>query len=147
MLAYALRYLYGDYRIFQRILIRKVKGFTSTGHVLVVAAYIAINAIIMFTDVDWSLPSNIARRFGWYVDFSWLVLGISCFDTGFLRLATANIAFIFFLALKNTPLGFLTSYSYERLNVLHQIAGYTTVLLSVLHSMCVINVLDILPNH
>ena len=50
------------------------------------------------------------------------------------RLATANIAFLFFLALKNTPLGILTSWTYERLNVLHQVAGYITVLLSVLHT-------------
>lgn len=56
----------------------------------------------------------------------------------FSRLATANIAFIFFLALRHTPLAYLTSWTYERLNVLHQIAGYTTVLLSVLHTMCVI---------
>jgi predicted ferric reductase len=46
-----------------------------------------------------------------------------------------NLALITFLALKNTPLAFLTSYSYERLNVLHQAAGYTTVLCGFLHAV------------
>jgi NAD(P)H-flavin reductase len=39
------------------------------------------------------------------------------------------------LALKNTPLAFLTAYSYERLNILHQGAGYCTVLFAVLHAI------------
>jgi hypothetical protein len=48
-------------------------------------------------------------------------------------MAIINVTFITFLALKNTPLGFLTSYSYERLNQLHQIAGYMTVTYVFLH--------------
>jgi predicted ferric reductase len=40
-----------------------------------------------------------------------------------------------FLALKNTLLAFLTSYSYERLNILHQAAGYCTVLFALLHAV------------
>jgi hypothetical protein len=39
------------------------------------------------------------------------------------------------LALKNTPLAFLTAYSYDRLNVLHQAAGYCTVLFALLHAV------------
>jgi len=35
--------------------------------------------------------------------------------------------FLTFLALKNTPLAFLTAHSYERLNILHRLAGYTTI--------------------
>ncbi len=50
-------------------------------------------------------------------------------------MAIGNAAFITFLALKNTPLAFLTAYSYERLNVLHQMAGYTTVTYAVLHTI------------
>ncbi len=46
-----------------------------------------------------------------------------------------NIALLFILALKNTPLGVLTGYSFERLNFLHQIAGYTTVFESFIHTM------------
>jgi predicted ferric reductase len=48
-------------------------------------------------------------------------------------MAITNIAFITFLALKNTPLAYLTSYSYERLNQLHQIGGYITVTYVFLH--------------
>lgn len=46
----------------------------------------------------------------------------------------ANFCFVVFLALKNTPLAFLSAYSYERLNGLHQIAGYTTFVHLVLHA-------------
>lgn len=48
-------------------------------------------------------------------------------------MAISNVAFITFLALKNTPLAFLTSYSYERLNPLHQIGGYATITYAFLH--------------
>ena len=44
------------------------------------------------------------------------------------------MCFVVFLALKNTPLAYLTSYSYERLNCLHQIAGCTTFFLMVVHA-------------
>ena len=46
----------------------------------------------------------------------------------------ANLVFVIFLALKNTPLAFITAYSYERLNCLHQIAGYTVFAQMVLHA-------------
>jgi hypothetical protein len=49
------------------------------------------------------------------------------------RMALSNIAFITFLALKNTPLAFLTAYSHERLNQLHQIGGYTTIVYVITH--------------
>ena len=49
------------------------------------------------------------------------------------RMALANLALVIFLALKNTPLAFLTAYSYERLNCLHQIAGYTMFAFTVIH--------------
>lgn len=50
-------------------------------------------------------------------------------------MATVNICFITFLALKNTPLAYLTSYSYESLNPLHQVGGYTTVIYALLHAI------------
>lgn len=50
-------------------------------------------------------------------------------------MAITNTAFITFLALKNTPLGILTGYSYERLNQLHQVGGYTTVTFVCLHAI------------
>lgn len=43
------------------------------------------------------------------------------------------MVFVVFLALKNTPLAFLTSWSYERLNVLHQVSGYMTLIHVILH--------------
>ena len=45
-----------------------------------------------------------------------------------------NLSVVIFLALKNTPLAFLTAYSYERLNCLHQIAGCTMFIMMVLHA-------------
>jgi predicted ferric reductase len=51
------------------------------------------------------------------------------------RITTCNIALVTFLALKNTPLAFLTVYSYERLNILHQAAGCCTVLFALLHAI------------
>lgn len=44
------------------------------------------------------------------------------------------MALVIFLALKNTPLAFLTAYSYERLNCLHQVAGCTLFIAMVLHA-------------
>lgn len=51
------------------------------------------------------------------------------------RVAVSNLVFITFLSLKNTPLGFLTGYTHERLNALHQVAGYCTVFWSMLHAV------------
>ena len=50
------------------------------------------------------------------------------------RIALGNMALVVFLALKNTPLAFLTAYSYERLNCLHHVAGYTMFAAVVIHS-------------
>lgn len=51
------------------------------------------------------------------------------------RLASYNVCLVTVLSLKNTPLAFLTSYSYERLNILHQASGYATVLFTVIHGI------------
>lgn len=53
----------------------------------------------------------------------------------YIRVAVANLVLTTFLALKNTPLAFLTAYSYERINYLHQLAGYHTVFWSILHAV------------
>ena len=50
------------------------------------------------------------------------------------RIALGNMALVVFLALKNTPLAFLTAYSYERLNCLHHVAGYTMFAAAVIHA-------------
>lgn len=44
------------------------------------------------------------------------------------RVATANLVLLTFLALKNTPLAFLSAQSYERLNVFHRFTGVITIL-------------------
>lgn len=60
------------------------------------------------------------------------------------RLIAANFSVVVFLALKNTPLAFLSAYSYERLNGLHQVAGFTTFAYLILHaSMYTNHFLDI----
>lgn len=47
-----------------------------------------------------------------------------------------NLVVLVFLALKNTPLAFLISWSYERLNVLHRVAGYMTITFVIIHACC-----------
>jgi membrane-bound acyltransferase YfiQ involved in biofilm formation len=94
----------------------KLPGFTSQGHAMAISIYIIINVILTFVNAsNAEQESHLARRLGW--------------------MAILNMAFLFFLALKNTPLAFLTAYSYERLNGLHQIVGYTTILYTVIHAM------------
>ncbi|KAI8624851.1 ferric reductase NAD binding domain-containing protein [Xylariaceae sp. FL1651] len=100
-------------RILRRGFLRQLSGFTSVGHAILVLIFVIINALFSFYRVDLSKSSNVASRFGW--------------------MATGNMALVVFLALKNTPLAFLTAYSYERLNSLHQIAGYTTLVYAILH--------------
>ncbi|KAI0453453.1 ferric reductase NAD binding domain-containing protein [Xylaria acuta] len=101
-------------RVIRKGCLRKLSGFTSVGHAILVVIFVALNALFSFYRVDYSKVSNFASRFGW--------------------MATGNLAFVVFLALKNTPLAVLTAYSYERLNSLHQIAGYTTLLYAILHA-------------
>lgn len=45
---------------------RKVPGFKSAGHAILVAAYVAVNLAIVFTNIDNSM-GNLGNRFGWYV--------------------------------------------------------------------------------
>ncbi|KAI3546150.1 ferric reductase like transmembrane component [Colletotrichum filicis] len=103
-------------RSIRRVTVYKFPALPSTGHFVVALSYLVINIALLFTHIDASaLPylTVIAARAGW--------------------LSIANIAFVVFLSLKNTPLGFLTAWSYERLNVLHQIAGYITMVLIIVH--------------
>ncbi|KAK4126680.1 hypothetical protein N657DRAFT_566591 [Parathielavia appendiculata] len=101
-------------RLLRNLLIRKITGFKSAGHAIVVTTYVAINAAITFTNVDTKSLGSLAHRFGWA--------------------SLVNLVLVVFLALKNTPLAFLTAYSYERLNCLHRIAGYTVFGAMVTHA-------------
>ncbi|KAF9882381.1 ferric reductase transmembrane component 5 [Colletotrichum karsti] len=103
-------------RIVRRFSVLKFPGLPSVGHAFVATTYIIVNIVLQLTYLDTSvLPyiTVIAARAGW--------------------LAIANIVFVIFLSLKNTPLGYLTAWSYERLNVLHQVAGYVTMALIIVH--------------
>jgi predicted ferric reductase len=48
---------------------------------------------------------------------------------------TALLVFVIFLSLKNTPLAILTSYSYERLNFFHRVAGYSLIGFTMAHTV------------
>ncbi|KAH8694383.1 ferric reductase like transmembrane component [Ilyonectria robusta] len=101
-----------------RLLMLKVRGAPSLGHVILFATYVGLNVGFMFVYIDDSVLSLhviIAARTGW--------------------LAVANICLTVFLSLKNTPLGFLTGWSYERLNSLHRVSGMTSLILVIIHGV------------
>ncbi|KAL7811028.1 ferric reductase NAD binding domain-containing protein [Trichoderma aethiopicum] len=103
----------------RNILLRTAPGLPSRAHAILVFLYLAINIIITFTDIDNSvmkMNSNLAARAAW--------------------MAVANLVVVIFLALKNTPLAFLTAWSYERLNILHQIAGSMCIIFVIIHASC-----------
>ncbi|CZR58623.1 related to ferric-chelate reductase [Phialocephala subalpina] len=96
-------------------MLHRVPFFNTLGHALVFAAYFVINIALILQNLDLTQSRNWAKRLGW--------------------ITTCNIGLITFLALKNTPLAFLATYSYERLNILHQAAGYCTVFFTILHAL------------
>ncbi|KAE8443730.1 hypothetical protein EG329_001410 [Mollisiaceae sp. DMI_Dod_QoI] len=104
-------------RMIRHVLTHRLPGFTSVGHAVLVLAFLVINVVLTVTNIDWSSLLPISKRLGW--------------------MTLINVAFIVFLALKNTPLAFLTSYSYERLNLLHQVGGYTTITFALLHTITI----------
>ncbi|PBP16407.1 hypothetical protein BUE80_DR012863, partial [Diplocarpon rosae] len=99
----------------RRALLQRVPPFPSLGHGILVVSYQLINVACLLSNMRYHSALQLAKRFGW--------------------MAIANIVLVTFLALKNTPLAFLTAYSHDRLNVLHRVAGYTTVLLILLHGI------------
>ncbi|PHH89912.1 hypothetical protein CDD83_4975 [Cordyceps sp. RAO-2017] len=106
-------------RSIRSVTLRSAWGLPSLGHVIVVGVYVVVNLVIAFANLgrdDLPMITNVASRTAW--------------------LAMGNLIFVVLLALKNTPLAFLTAWSYERLNVLHRVAGYTTVALVVIHASC-----------
>ncbi|KAM0078830.1 hypothetical protein ACKRZS_008695 [Fusarium odoratissimum] len=79
--------------------------------------YVVINTIVTFTHLDndnMPLLSNMASRTGW--------------------MAIANLLIVVLLSLKNTPIVIFMTSSYERLNILHRITGYTTLIFAIVHS-------------
>ncbi|KAF5586599.1 ferric-chelate reductase [Fusarium pseudoanthophilum] len=89
----------------------------SGGYTLTVIGYLVINAIVTLTYLDndnMPLLSNMASRTGW--------------------MAIANLLIVVLLSLKNTPVVVFMTSSYERLNILHRITGYTTLIFAIVHS-------------
>ncbi|WXC57469.1 hypothetical protein SNK03_003379 [Fusarium graminearum] len=94
-----------------------IPGLPSGGYTFVILGYLIINAVVTFTYLDnENMPflSNVASRTGW------MVIG--------------NLLIVVLLSLKNSPVFILIASSYERLNVLHRIAGYTTLLFAMVHA-------------
>lgn len=111
----AVPFLHASRRV-RHVLIRKVKVLPSAGHALLAFVYVSINIVILFTNMESSTMAwqvLISARTGW--------------------LSICNLCLVTFLAMKNTPLGYLTAWSYERINILHQIAGYTLMALIIIH--------------
>ncbi|ATY65523.1 Ferric reductase-like transmembrane component [Cordyceps militaris CM01] len=105
-------------RMIRQCSIYSVPFFPSAGHALIIVTYIALNFVFLFAFLDnnnFGFITNIASRTGW--------------------LALANMIFSVFLALKNTPLAFLTAWSYERLNILHRYSGMFAVLHMIIHAI------------
>ncbi|KAE8453286.1 hypothetical protein EG329_011353 [Mollisiaceae sp. DMI_Dod_QoI] len=109
-------------RFARRFLIRKLPGFVSAGHGLVFLGYIVTNVCITFLRIDWTTLTGFAKRLGW--------------------VTLSNLVLVILLSLKNTPIAFLTAYSYERLQPLHQIAGYTSVACMFMHAIVYIAAWD-----
>ncbi|KAH8804906.1 hypothetical protein F5884DRAFT_835327 [Xylogone sp. PMI_703] len=108
-------------RYSRSISLRKVPfGFESIGHFVVFVVFIALQIALIFwnINVDNTIPlgsrvEDYGKRVG--------------------RICASNICLLVFLAMKNTPLSFMTSYSYKYLNILHRLAGWTTMAMIVLH--------------
>ncbi|KAG6012337.1 hypothetical protein E4U54_007599 [Claviceps lovelessii] len=105
-------------RTIRRLSHRRMIGVESLGHATIVTIYLVFNVVALFVNNKNSLDkiSNIAARSG-------------C-------LAVANLIFVIFFALKNTPLAFLTAWSYERLNCLHRVCGYAALVHTIIHGSC-----------
>ncbi|KAF8250580.1 hypothetical protein K440DRAFT_653467 [Wilcoxina mikolae CBS 423.85] len=104
------------FRVYRKTFLRKIPKFTSGGHLVTIVIYFGLNAVFQFWDLKFTgmFPySFFAKRAGW--------------------MAICNAALAFLLAMKNTPLSFLTGYSHERLNVLHRWIGRTIWFWSSIH--------------
>lgn len=104
-------------RIVRRRLLPRFPGLPSRGHAVLAFLFVAINVIVSFVNMDnksLGIQTNLAARWGW--------------------LSVSNMVVVVFLSLKNTPLAYISAWSYERINVLHKIAGYVTLAVVILHA-------------
>jgi hypothetical protein len=54
-------------RLARNLLVRKVPGFKSAGHAILITAYVAVNLAVTFSEVDFKSMAALGHRFGWYV--------------------------------------------------------------------------------
>jgi hypothetical protein len=52
-------------RTARKLFIRKIPGFTSAGHGIIVLGWLATSITISFVNIDWSDLLNWGRRLGW----------------------------------------------------------------------------------
>ena len=106
------------YRVLRRVLVRKVPLLPSAGHAWLVVFYLGLNLVLTFTP----LVSHT------YVEPP----DQHCFEN---RMAVygKHLRCCLPRAQEHT-IGFLTSWSYDRLNVLHQIVGYTAMAQCIIHA-------------
>lgn len=53
-------------RLARNLLVRKVPGFKSAGHAILVTAYVAVNLAVALSEVDFKSTAGMGHRFGWY---------------------------------------------------------------------------------
>ncbi|RCI08647.1 hypothetical protein L249_4797 [Ophiocordyceps polyrhachis-furcata BCC 54312] len=98
------------------------RGVPTVGHGLIIILYGLANLVVFLIGLDdggkgMATVSNVGSRTAW--------------------LALGNLVIVILLALKiTTPLVLLTGRSYDRLNLLHRVAGSTTVALVIIHASC-----------
>ncbi|KAM3537616.1 hypothetical protein ARSEF1564_009465 [Beauveria bassiana] len=113
----ALAVLSSPMRVARKLSNHSFPFFPSTGHAVIVAIYVALNIVFLFAfmnNSNFGFETNFASRTGW--------------------LSMINMLFSVFLALKNTPLAWLTAWSYERLNILHRYSGFFAVFHMIFHA-------------
>lgn len=131
------------FRSVRHLLIRQISRGTSFGHIFLIIAYLGFNITFTVINMSWTSLTTIGKRCGWFVDQTFQNLEN---HANSLRMALLNMTFITLLSLKNTPLAYLTAYSYERLNPLHQIGGYTTVAYMFVHMVTLVQAFTIKHN-
>ncbi|KAG9251760.1 ferric reductase-like transmembrane component [Emericellopsis atlantica] len=96
---------------------KHVPCLPSVGHMLHVAVYTIANVVLTFAPIDYTnmtTLSNIASRTGW--------------------LAMANVAVFVLFSMKINLFYFVGGFTYNRLNILHQLAGYMTIAHVIVHA-------------
>ncbi|KAJ2901756.1 hypothetical protein MKZ38_001428 [Zalerion maritima] len=96
--------------------LRRMPPFESAARFILIITYVGLNAVLLVTHIDTSSYATVAgNRAGW--------------------LAVGNLCVVVFLALKHTPMSPLSRISYEKLNPIHQLAGFFTIGLTIMHGV------------